>query len=296
MDTKQLIRFLKVCEVKSISKASKELLISPQGLSKTIKKLEHELGIPLFVRSPIGMVLTKYGKSLEPRAKNIIHDMGKLQYEIDSVINSDKEKIKLVSSYGVFRLLTPECILEFERSNPNISLEYEEYPDVYVDEYVKNNNVDIGFAIEPVDDVCFDKVVLKTFQFQLLVNKKHPLSKKKIITYDDLDNVDMVIESKDFKLYHILVQHFKHAGIKPNIVFVTNGFSLCHKLCSQNKCISITIDFISKDMHYNNIVAIPFEDESLKWTICMITKKDYHISNALKIFQNYILNWVNNIK
>ena len=295
MNTEEIIRFLKVCEVKSISEASKELFISPQGLSKTIKTLEHELGVSLFVYSPTGCTLTKYGEMLKMNAKDIICDFEKLQYEMDSVIKADKEKIKLVFSFDVLRLLTPECILEFEKSNPNILLEYNEYPNVYIDKYVRDNKADIGFAIEPIDERYFDKVVLKTFQFQLLVNEKNPLSKKKIIACKDLDNVDMVIESRNFKLHRTLVKHFKDAGIKPNIIFVTSGFSLCHKLCSQNKCISVTIDFINKDMQYDNLVAIPFEDESLKWTICMITRKGYHISDDLRIFENHILSWVNNI-
>ncbi|NYC31309.1 LysR family transcriptional regulator [Clostridium saccharobutylicum] len=37
MNIKELINFLKVCKMKSISKASRELFISPQGLSKSIK-------------------------------------------------------------------------------------------------------------------------------------------------------------------------------------------------------------------------------------------------------------------
>lgn len=295
MNIKELISFLKVCEMKSISKASKELFISPQGLSRTIKNLEKELGISLFVRSPIGISLTKHGEVLEKNAKNIIKDLEKLQGEIDNARKFDKEKINLVSSYGVIRLLTPECILEFNRTNPNILLEYEEHPDVYIDEYVKNNKADIGFAIEPVEDADFNKVAIKTFDLKLLVHKNNPLSKKKSITYNDLDNVDMVIESKEFKVNQIVKKHFEEAGVKPNIIFVTSGFSLCHKLCAQNKCVSITMDFISRDMKNNDLVVIPFEDKSLKWTICMITKKGY-IINEIKILEDYILKWASRVE
>ncbi|WP_039657446.1 LysR family transcriptional regulator [Clostridium tyrobutyricum] len=295
MNIKELSSFLNVCETKSISKASKELFISPQGLSKTIKNLEKELGVSLFVRSPIGITLTKHGEILERNAKSIIDDLEKLEHEMDSAIKCDKEKIKLVSSYGVLRLLTPECILEFNRIHSNISLEYEEYPDMYIDEYVKKNKADIGFAIEPIDDREFNKVSIKTFELKLLVHKNHPLSKKNLITNEDINNVDMVIENKGFKLHHIVGRHFKEAGVKPNIIFVTSGFSLCHKLCAQNKCVSITMDFINRDMKNNDLVVIPFEDKSLKWTICMITKRG-HISDTLRMFENYILNWVKNIE
>lgn len=232
---------------------------------------------------------------LERNAKNIIDDLKKLEYEMDSAIKCDKEKIKLGSSYGVLRLLTPECVLEFNRTHSNISLEYEEYPDMYIDDYVMGNKADIGFAIEPIDDRAFNKVSIKTFELKLLVHKNHHLSKKKLITYEDINNVDMVIENKGFKLHHIVDKHFKEAGVKPNIIFVTSGFGLCHKLCAQNKCVSITMDFISKDMTNNNLIAIPFEDKSLKWNICMITKKG-HISSTIKTFQDYILNWTRHIE
>ena len=294
MNIKELISFLKVCEMKSISKASKDIFISPQGLSKIIKNLEKELGVSLFIRSPIGISLTKHGEVLEKNAKSIIKDLEKLKEEIDNAKKYDKEKINLVSSYGVIRLLTPECILEFNRTHSNILLEYEEHPDIYIDEYVKNNKADIGFAIEPVEDADFNKVAIKTFGLKLLVHKNNSLSKKKSITYNDLDNVDMVIESKEFKVNQIVKKHFEEAGVKPNIIFVTSGFSLCHKLCAQNKCVSITMDFISKDMKNNDLVVIPFEDKSLKWTICMITKKGYK-SNPLTIFKDYILSWIKQV-
>lgn len=295
MNTKELISFLKVCETKSISKASKELFISPQGLSKTIKNLEKELGISLFIRSPIGITLTKHGEVLERNAKDIIDNLEKLEYEIDSAIKRNKEKIKLVSAFGVLRLLTPEFVLEFNRTHSNMSLEYEEHPDMYVDKHVKENKGDIGFGIEPIDDMNFNKVPIKTFEFKLLVNKKHPLSKNKVITYEDIHNVDMVLENKGFKSHHIFLEHCKKAGVKPNIIFLTSGFSLCHKLCAENKYVSITMDFISGDMKNSDLVAIPFQDKNLKWTISMISKKG-NISDNLRIFEDYTLDWMKNIE
>lgn len=54
------------------------------------------------------------------------------------------------------------------------------------------------------------------------------------------------------------------------------------------------MDFISRDMKNNDIVVIFFEDKSLKWIICMIIKKGYILS-IIKIFEDYILSWINYI-
>lgn len=55
------------------------------------------------------------------------------------------------------------------------------------------------------------------------------------------------------------------------------------------------MDFISRDMKNNDLVVIPFEDKSLKWTICMITKKGY-IINKIKMLEDHILRWVSHVK
>ena len=56
--------FLMVADELNISKAAKKLFISQQGLSKQIKALEKEYGVPLFSRRPV-FALTPYGEALK---------------------------------------------------------------------------------------------------------------------------------------------------------------------------------------------------------------------------------------
>ena len=65
MDHKQLRFFRKICEEKSINRAAQKLFISQQALSKSIAKLEKEVGVPLLVRTPEGVRLTVAGQLLQ---------------------------------------------------------------------------------------------------------------------------------------------------------------------------------------------------------------------------------------
>ena len=60
MSPRQLEYFLEIYNQKSIKKAAEKLIISPQAVSKTIKEIEEELGVKLFLRGK---------KSLEPTAE-----------------------------------------------------------------------------------------------------------------------------------------------------------------------------------------------------------------------------------
>ena len=69
MEQRQLLNFLSVCEEKSITKAADRRIITRQGLSKSIRDLEEELGVKLFERDKNRVELTEYGTVLEKAAK-----------------------------------------------------------------------------------------------------------------------------------------------------------------------------------------------------------------------------------
>ena len=62
MDFDQLFYFQTVAKYKSFTKASEELNLSQPALSRSILRLEEEIGVPLFERKSRGVVLNQYGK------------------------------------------------------------------------------------------------------------------------------------------------------------------------------------------------------------------------------------------
>lgn len=64
MNTDEIRHFLAVYDCGSVTRAAKELFISPQGLSQSIKRLESKIGLRLFLRTAQGMVPTEYARDL----------------------------------------------------------------------------------------------------------------------------------------------------------------------------------------------------------------------------------------
>lgn len=63
--------FLQIVESGSITKACAELNISQPALSKQLRRLEDELKVPLFERTPNGVRLTVYGEALVAPARSM---------------------------------------------------------------------------------------------------------------------------------------------------------------------------------------------------------------------------------
>lgn len=295
MNNKDLEYFQVICREESINRAAKQLYLSPQGLSKILQGMEAELGTTLLLRTKQGVQTTESGEALLKYASGITGAYEELCKEIRSIENRIRGEIDLLSAYGILRLLTPECILAFREKYPDITFTYREFPDCQVERRFCSKEGTLAFSIAPFPDGQYEVTELEKFPIKLLVHKDHPLSHRDSVTISDLKGERLYIESSEFKIHHIILDKCRQAGFTPDIAFETSGFSLCHKLCSQNKGITVTVDFIFQDMKPSNTVMIPFSDGEYFWKACMLTRSGEYVSRETQLFIRHIKNWMNAI-
>ena len=70
MEIQQLRHLIAAVENRNLLKAADKAYISQSGLSRSLKSLEHRLGVPLLVRGPKGVEPTMYGLAVIRRAKH----------------------------------------------------------------------------------------------------------------------------------------------------------------------------------------------------------------------------------
>ena len=92
MRIEQLRSFLEVASSKSISIAAENLYITQPSLSRSLKLLEEELGLDLFIRSSDGVRLTTEGKKLLPIVQNILQQLDNLKQQA-ILLNSEHETL-----------------------------------------------------------------------------------------------------------------------------------------------------------------------------------------------------------
>jgi DNA-binding transcriptional LysR family regulator len=289
MNINDMESFLEVYKSGSITKAADKLYVSPQGLSVVIKRMEKELNANLFKRTKNGVLVTEYGQLFYQRAINIVSEYNKTRSEINALKLQNMGYLKVCSAFGIIRHLSPEYILNFSKSHPKIHFDYVEFPDLLVEDYILNGKADIGLTPNP-DPRLFSITKIFTTKICFVTHNKSKFYNRKGISLAEMCEEPLVIESNHFKIHGIIDRECSRLGVEPKIMFNTSGFSLCHKMCSNNEGNTVCLDFIFDDMKYHNIRKIPFK-ENMKWEACCVTKKDVSISKAVREFINYTVDW-----
>ena len=75
MNLQQLRYFHKIAALKNYTKASEELFVAQSSLSHSMAKLEHELGVPLFIKQGRNIVVTSYGENFDKHVAIILREL-----------------------------------------------------------------------------------------------------------------------------------------------------------------------------------------------------------------------------
>lgn len=116
---KLLRQFLEIAETGSVSMAAARLRVSQPGLSFNMRKLETELGVPLFIRSSRGMKLSEYGDILV----NHVRIMNRLDSNARASIAALKlrreDGLRVGCGHAWWTLFLKDMVIEHDSRFPN---------------------------------------------------------------------------------------------------------------------------------------------------------------------------------
>ena len=120
MDLRQLQYFLKVAACRSITAAAAELNITQPSLTKSIRLLEEELGVPLFERLPRGVALTDFGRRLHHYAQAVRVDIQDALSELQALRGGQDGSVVIGAGPSWLRRHLPLAVTRALASRPRL--------------------------------------------------------------------------------------------------------------------------------------------------------------------------------
>ena len=136
--------FHTVAKAGNISKAASQLYISQPAISKSISKLEAELGTALFSRSSRGVVLTEEGQVLYEYVERAFDSLNMGEENLKNYKELGIGHIRIGVSTSLCKHILLDYLKDFIRENPNIKFSIDCHSTVNTIKLLRNEDIDIG--------------------------------------------------------------------------------------------------------------------------------------------------------
>ena len=145
--------FYAVANTGNISRAAKVMYTSQPVVSKYIARLENELGVQLFKRTPRGVILTEEGSILYEHVKTAFNYLEAGMDALRHQQNVGLGHLRIGVSTTLCKYLLLPYLKQYIAKYPNVRLSIECQSTYHTLEALENNQIDIGLIGQP-DHIC----------------------------------------------------------------------------------------------------------------------------------------------
>jgi LysR family transcriptional activator of glutamate synthase operon len=220
MDIDHLKEFVVLAQTGNFLEAADILYSSQSTLSKHIKSLEVELGVPLFDRTTRKVSISKFGQLLLPHAKQITEIADKFTAILKSNRETGQEILNLGSIYGLAQYKITDVLVRFKKSFPQATLNVMQASSRDLTEMLRQGKCELAFVRDindPGED--FVKTAYTTDTIVAVLPIRHQLAKQKTIPLNMLANENFLMPIPGTMPYNLGKKACELSGFEPRIVY-----------------------------------------------------------------------------
>jgi LysR family transcriptional activator of glutamate synthase operon len=286
MEINYLKEFVILAQTSNFMEAADILYSSQSTLSKHVKSMELELGIPLFDRTTRKVRISKFGKLLLPFAKQIVELQDKYTAILRSNIETDQEILNLGSIYGLAPYKITDVLVSFKKSRPQSTLNVMQARTIDLTEMLRQRKCELAF-IREIDDAEdeFVKIPYVTDTIVAVLPITHPLAKKKTISLQMLADENFLLTLPGTMPYRLSMNACELSGFEPRVTYNDPEAENLVDLVIKGMGVSLLLkQLVLYHFSFNPKIAIVDITPSVTSYINICYPKDAELSDAAKHF------------
>jgi len=237
MEISQLRYFLQVAERGNFTRAAEDLVISQPALSRSIQKLEEELGQPVFERKTRSVSLTDAGTLLQARAQQVLSILEDTKAEITDDGQSGRVRVGAIPTIAPYFL--PEILRRFSAAFPKATVLVQENTTDRLLKSCTQGEIDLAILALPVPAKYLEVEELFEEELLLVLPPDHPLADKPKIRLSDVEPLPFVLLEEAHCLSDNIVSFCRQRSFQPVAVERTSQLAMVQELVSLSHGVSM---------------------------------------------------------
>lgn len=215
MELLQLRYFRTVAKMEHMTRAAQELCIAQPALSKTIARLEEDVGVPLFDRQGGRIRLNTFGKAFLDRVEKALTLLDEGRKEVAELAGLEHGSIHLATS-TLDRLSEP--LNDFLSHHPEVNFRITQATTEEIAYLLETGEVDICFTAQPIERPRFAQVTVLNEDVYLAVPQGHRFADRISVHLSEVADEPFIGYKESFLFQKMNDMFFRQAGITPNFV------------------------------------------------------------------------------
>ena len=217
MELTQLKYFQAMAKCHHFTQAAEEMAVSQSALSRSIQKLEQELGVTLFERHGRTSELTEAGQKFLFHVDRVIRELALAEQEIE-LDNGGAGVVHLSFLHSLGDTFLPLILRQFHERYPHIDVKLNQQNSSMLSEQLTSGETDICLC-STMNEPDTAWMYLWSEEMFLVVPEDHPLAQKSRVNLREIEDEPFVALKPEYTLRQQVNQFLDLAESHPQIVF-----------------------------------------------------------------------------
>jgi len=258
MEIHQLRYFVAVAEEGSFSRAAAKVRVAQPSLSQQIRKLEAEVGQPLFDRLPRSIVLTEAGRCLIEYARQILASIGDARRCVDELKGKIAGDVAVGAIPTIAPYVLPELVVTFQQHYPDVTLHIVEDVTAGIVRRIEAGELDVALASTCQKSASLRIEPIGAEPLLALVPEAHSLARQSVITFDDLKSQRFLLLHEMHCLSQQVHHQLESRRLHPEIALAGSQLSTIANMVAAGIGVSIVPQMMVKHHATPGCVTLPF--------------------------------------
>ena len=284
MDISQLEVFLSVAQEKSFSRAAEALHRTQPAVSQAVRRLEGELGEPLFDRSSKDGTLTAAGKVLFDFAQQMMNLRHHAHTAIRELRDLHRGKLTLsANEYTVMGLLP--LIPTFRARHPHIKIEVKRSLASRIPSEILGRDAEIGVVTFKPSDASISSIPVTTDELALIVAPDHPLAGREIISVKELGAETFIAHNVPSPYRERVIKTFEKHRTPLNISMEMPTLEAIKRMVEDRMGVALVPRLTAQtEIERGLLAGLTVKEMRLERKLHLIYRKGATLSHAAKAF------------
>lgn len=241
-----------------MTKAAEELFIAQPSLSKTIGRLEKEIGVPLFDRQGRVIRLNKFGKAFLEHINTLFRELEEGQRKVRDMAGLEQGEISLVAS-SVYWL--PDPLHRFQALYPSVRFHLSQCSLAEMPHRLETGACDFCFLSTPLVKPGIQWKPLRTEEILLVVPPTHRLAGQERVPLSEVAHEAVVIEKVGSGLRDVVETFCHQAGFTLRVSYEIDEPAALFAFVQAQLGVGFTTGLMEKRVHEHNLTSLHFTNQ-----------------------------------